>query len=342
MQIYLNSYGTYLHVKEAMFEIRVPNGKGATDTHHLAAKKVSAIILTVAGAVSSDAIRLALQHNIDIVLTDSSGHPLGRFWHAKLGSTTKIRKQQLRASLSEVGVRYTGIWLTAKLNGQIDLLKSLKKHRKKHHATIEERCERIRQLASSIDSCVAGARRIDTVAETLRGLEGTAGRLYFRTLSELIPEPYRFQGRSFRPASDPFNAFLNYGYGILYAKVEKALMIAGLDPYVGFMHRDDYNQKSMVFDFIEPYRVEVDQVVFRLFSGKKVITEQYGDLPGGVTLRKPGKEMLINALGEHWEGRKIRSGNRIRNRSNALLADAHRFAQELLEQDFQDLEIHEL
>lgn len=176
----------------------------------------------------------------------------------------------------------------------------------------------------------------------MRGLEGTAGRLYWQTLSELTPEPYRFSGRSFRPAVDAFNAFLNYGYGVLYSRVEKALMTAGLDPYVGFMHRDDYNQKSMVFDFIEPYRSLVDHVVFRLFSGKKINAAHYGDLAGGITLEKPGKEILIEALGNYLDGEKVRHHRRNRSRMNGMLADAHRFAQELLEVDDKELEIIEL
>jgi CRISPR-associated protein Cas1 len=342
MQIYLNSFGTYLHVKEEMFEIRVPSDGGGTTKHHLSAKKVTAIILTVAGALSSDAIRLALTHNVDLILADRSGQPLGRFWHAKLGSTTKIRKRQLAASIGSLGLEYTGRWLTAKLGAQADMLGRLKKHRKHHHELLDQRSERISELAVAIKTCVADTKLTKEVADTLRGLEGTAGRLYWQTLSELTPEPYQFKGRSFRPAADAFNAFLNYGYGVLYARVEKALMTAGLDPFVGFMHRDDYNQKSMVFDFIEPYRSLVDHVVFRLFSGKKVNATHYGDLAGGITLEKPGKELLIEALGNYLDGEKVRHHRRNRSRMNGMLADAHRFAQELLEIDDKEFEIIEL
>lgn len=339
MQIYLNSFGTYLHVKEAMFEIRVPAENGTTQRHHLAAHKVTAIILTVAGALSSDALRLALRHNVDIILADQSGQPLGRFWHAKLGSTSKIRKRQLEASLGREGLAYTGQWLVGKLEQQAEWLQQLKKHRKQHHELLDERSARIGELAVAIKTCVSGAEKTSEVADTLRGLEGTAGRLYWQTLSQLTPPPYSFSGRSFRPAADAFNAFLNYGYGVLYARVEKALMTAGIDPYVGFMHRDDYNQKSMVFDFIEPYRTYVDRVVFRLFSGKKVNTDHFGELAGGITLEKPGKELLIEALGDYLDGEKVRSGRRVRTRMNAMLADAHRFAQQLLGEEITDVEI---
>jgi len=329
MQLYLNSYGTYLHVKDAMFEVRVPQEEGPAHKHHFAAHKVTSIILTTSAALSTDAVELALKNNIDIIFADSSGFPLGRVWHSKLGSTTRIRKRQLEASLGAEGVQWTVGWLDRKLLNQLDFVKSLKRHRQALVAFLDDRREKIEQLRASI-TLQADAPRIDDIADTLRGLEGTAGRLYFESLSRALPEAHRFPGRSFRPAQDPFNAFLNYGYGVLYSRVEKALMIAGLDPYVGFLHRDDYNQKSMVFDFIEPYRIYVEEVVFRLFAGKQVNQGHTGELANGVTLNKEGKVLLIERLNQFTEVDKIRYQGRNQTRMNAMQMDAHRFANTLI------------
>ncbi|MGB3618754.1 MAG: CRISPR-associated endonuclease Cas1, partial [Catalinimonas sp.] len=260
MHLYLNSFGTYLHVKDEMFEVRVPPQRDGeaevpAQIHQFAAAKVRSIVMTTAGALSTDAVRLALRHNVDIVFSERSGQPLGRVWHSRLGSTTRIRKRQLAASLGPEALRYTRQWVGQKLQHQVAFLKDLKKHRAKQAEYLDGRVGKLEHLRASLD--LLAAERVDDVADTLRGLEGTAGRLYFETLSHLLPAPYRFAGRSSRPALDAFNAFLNYGYGVLYARTEKSLMLAGLDPYVGFLHRDDYNQKSMVYDFIEPYRAWV-------------------------------------------------------------------------------------
>ena len=102
------------------------------------------------------------------------------------------------------------------------------------------------------------------------GLEGSASKVYFDILALCIPERYRFNGRSRQPAKDPFNAFLNYAYGVLYSLVEKSCIIAGLDPYIGFLHTDNYSKPSLVFDIIENFRIYADRVVFRLFSKKMV------------------------------------------------------------------------
>ena len=103
MQLFLNTYGTYLHVKDDMFEVRIPKEK-ETEKHHFSAKKISSILLATSAALSTDAIRLAIENNVDLVFTHREGHPFARVWHSKLGSTTKIRKTQLQASMDERGV----------------------------------------------------------------------------------------------------------------------------------------------------------------------------------------------------------------------------------------------
>jgi CRISPR-associated protein Cas1 len=173
-------------------------------------------------------------------------------------------------------------------------------------------------------------QQVSEIAETLRGLEGTAGRIYFETLSRLLAKEYQFSGRSSRPAQDAFNAFLNYAYGMLYSKVERALIIAGLDPYLGFLHRDDYNQLSFVFDFIEPYRIYADTVVFRLFSAKKVNQSHTDQITNGFSLNQAGKELLVVAFNKYLEEDTIRYRGRNQTRSNGLQMDAHTFANSLI------------
>lgn len=328
MHLHINTYGTYVHVKDETFEIRQKNEQGVVEKKQFAAHKVTGIVMTTGSALSTDAIRLAMQHNVDLLFVEHDGDPIARIWHSKLGSTTKIRKSQLEASLSAEGLRWVKSWLLAKLGNQVDLIKDLKKHRPQHADFLNDKIMRIEALAVSIQRQEAAT--VAAVADTLRGLEGTAGRLYFETLSYVLPTDYRFSGRSRRPAADAFNAFLNYAYGILYSRVEKALMVAGVDPYLGFLHRDDYNQLSMVFDFIEPYRAWADETVFRLFSGKKVNQVHTAPLAQGVTLNAEGKALLVEAFGRFLDADSIRHRGRNLLRGVALQADAHQFANALI------------
>jgi len=327
MQIHLNSYGTYLHIKDKMFEIKVRKD-GAVTKHHIAAHKVQSVWVGEGIAISSDAVKLAIMHNIDVVYLNWNGMPLGRVWHTKLGSTTLIRKRQLEASMDAAAVVFVRQWLGRKVHNQLRFVKDLKKHRAQQAMFLEKKIVLMTKLHDSISKLEAN--RIEEVAEHVRGVEGTAGRLYFETISFVFPKGYQFNGRSFRPAKDAFNAFLNYGYGVLYSRVEKALILAGLDPYLGFLHRDDYNYKSMVYDFIEPYRVFIDKVVFTLFSSKKVKKIHTDDIANGMKLNKEGKELLITALNSYLDEQRVRYKGRNQTRGNIIHLEAHSFANHLI------------
>ncbi|MGO1751882.1 MAG: CRISPR-associated endonuclease Cas1, partial [Psychroflexus sp.] len=83
MQIFINTYGTYVHVKDDMFQIKIKQEKDKpVKINHIAAHKITSFIMSKGAALSTDAIALALKHNIDIVVVDYNGHPMGRFWHS--------------------------------------------------------------------------------------------------------------------------------------------------------------------------------------------------------------------------------------------------------------------
>ncbi len=335
MHIYINTYGTYIHIKDQVFEFKIPTGDGQTIKKYFAPQKITGIVITNGSAISTDAIVLAVKHQIDILVMDELGRPIGRFWHSRIGSTTKIRKHQLALTFSPHGTEFIKQWLTRKLKNQYDFLQRLKKNRPNKVEFIDNQANQIKALRDKIRN-IDDTRPIDTIADTLRGLEGTAGRIYFQTLSQLLTKQYQFSGRSMRPAKDQFNAFLNYAYGVLYSRVEKALMIAGLDPYVGIMHRDDYNLKSLVLDFIEPYRIWADETVFKLFSAKKINNSHTDKITGGFSLNKEGKQLLLQALTKFIDEDKINYKAKRRTRSDILLLEAIQFAMQVLNRPVPD------
>ncbi len=327
MQLFINTYGTYLHIKDNMFEVKT-NTNNEIQKHHYAASKVSGIVMSTGCVFSSDAVKLAIENNVDIVFVEHNGNPIGRVWHSRLGSTSKIRKAQLEASLNHTGLHFIKSWLGKKLEQEAEFISSLKKHRPGLNDFLSTKVEGIRAMNKKIQ--ILGNSIVSECSETIRGYEGTAGRFFFEALSECLPTSWQFNGRSNRPAKDAFNAFLNYAFGILYSRVEKALIIAGVDPYVGFMHRDDYNQLSFVFDFIEPYRIWAEETVFRLFSGKKVKRSHTDEITNGVSLNKEGKELLVPAFIKFIDETRLRHKGRNLTRSHILQLEAHAFANGLI------------
>ncbi len=341
MILFIDSYGAFLHVTDNMFEVRLKKGE-ETIKRKIAPAKIKSILLSKGISLSTDAVNLALTYNIDILFLEFDGTPYGRVWYSKLGSTTKIRKQQLIASITKEGLNFTKEWITGKLGNQVEFLKRLKKHRSEKAALFVNVTNKIETRIKAINELTG--KRTEDVAESIRGYEGAAGREYFSLLGKILPEEYRFETRSFRPARDQFNAFLNYAYGVLYSHVEKALIIAGIDPFVGFLHRDDYNQKSMVFDFIELYRIYAEEVVFKLFSAKKVNKKHTDEITGGVSLNKEGKLLLMDSLNKFLEDEKILFKNKKQARQNIIRLQAHAFASRLLKTKFnmQEVEYYDL
>jgi len=321
MQLVINSYGSYLQKNGDCFKVKKDD-----QVFEVSVKKVSSIMITTAAYITTDAIKLAMDHNIDIIFLDEFGDPFGRVWHSKLGSTTLIRRRQLEIAETEDGLKLAISWVRNKFDNQIELLKRLRTTRTQKSAEITAYIEKLENCRSSLDN-VSGI--IDDRRGTIMGIEGSGGRIYFECLSFLMPDRYQFEGRSRNPAKDEFNALLNYSYGVLYSKVEKACIIAGLDPYVGIIHTDHYNKKSLVFDLIENFRIWADETVINLFAGRKVKQEHFDKLKNGFTLNKDGKALLIESLSKFLD-ESIRYGGRNIKREDVIQFECHRIANSLI------------
>ncbi|RZD18541.1 MAG: CRISPR-associated endonuclease Cas1 [Candidatus Acididesulfobacter diazotrophicus] len=322
MQLIINTYGSYLQKNGECFKVKKDD-----QIFEVSVKKVSSILITTAAYITTDSIKLAIDNNIDIIFLDDFGDPFGRIWHPKLGSTTLIRRRQLEISSTQEGLNIVKKWIKTKFDNQINLLVSLRNTRTKKSKEITYCIEQLKNIEKKFDE-IDGL--ISEIRDTIMGIEGLGAKIYFNCISFLMPDRYKFKERSRNPAKDEFNALLNYSYGILYSKIEKACIIAGLDPYVGILHTDHYNKKSMVFDIIENYRIWADEIVINLFAGRKVKQEHFNKLKNGLTLNKEGKAVLIDAY-TNFMDESIRYKGRNIKRDNIIQFDCHRFANDLIE-----------
>lgn len=324
MQLIINTYGAYLQKNGDCFKLKTNEG-----VFEISYKKVSSILISTAGCISTDAVKMAVENDIDIVFIDKHGNPYGRIWHPRLGSTARIRRKQLGISGTEQGFRLALQWVRTKFKNQMGLLNRLKEAQPSKSPSIASSIKKLRAIARGLDA-LSGT--IEEKRNALMGLEGKGTSIYFAALNSLMPEEFRFKSRSRNPAKDHFNAFLNYAYGVLYSKVERACIVAGLDPYVGFIHADHYNKKSLVFDLMENYRIWAEEVVMDLFIEGKVKQEHCDRVPGGWVLNKEGKALLLEALFNFMEETINYRGRNIR-RNIVIQFDCHRLAQRLLKGD---------
>lgn len=295
MELVLNTFGTSLSRDNEGFVILAKEGKQC-----IPAEGITSIQISRGAQITSDAVLLAIEREIEVLFMDRSGRPMGRIWSPKYGSVSTIRKGQLSFTFSKEAVAWIRDVISRKIENQQALILMMIPRSPEMEVAARKAINRLEDYRTKING-VEGEIVAD-VAPTLRGWEGLASKIYFNALNLFLPEAYRFKERSQHPAVDITNALLNYGYGLLYGKIEGALIKAGIDPYVGVMHRDDYNRPVLVYDVIELYRVWVDYVVCSLLM-QQVITDEYYSVrdDGSYWLEALGRRVLIQSLNDYLD-----------------------------------------
>lgn len=295
MELVLNTFGTSLQVVDGLFLVVHKDGK-----QNIEPARIKSILISKGARISSDAALLAIENEIDVMFVDKMGKPVGRVWSIKYGSVSTIRRKQLDFIYSPKAVKWVKEIIRQKIDNQIGFLLTMNPNEERLKNIIERTVAKLqayRQKVSETD-----APFVSDIAHTLRGWEGAAGRAYLDAVSQLLPEKYRFALRSQHPAKDIFNCLLNYGYGMLYGKVEGALIKAGIDPYAGIFHRDEYNRPAMAYDVIELFRVWIDYVVFNLCTQKVIDEDCYSvNEENSYWLENMGKRILIQSINDYFD-----------------------------------------
>lgn len=133
--------------------------------------------------------------------------------------------------------------------------------------------EAVKRASASIDRILDDLPRAAD-ADSVRGLEGMAAAEYFAVFNQLIvdqKEDFVFTDRNRRPPLDPVNSLLSFVYTLLAHDVRSAIETVGLDPAVGFLHRDRPGRPGLALDLMEEFRpVIADRLVLSLINRRQV------------------------------------------------------------------------
>ncbi|WP_329743294.1 type I-C CRISPR-associated endonuclease Cas1c [Dyella sp. A6] len=131
---------------------------------------------------------------------------------------------------------------------------------------------------------------IDVDVDVLRGLEGEAAQAYFGVFNQLIRADspmLHFGGRNRRPPRDAFNALLSFIYTLLTHDCRSALETVGLDPAVGFLHRDRPGRPSLALDLAEEFRPLLgERLALSLINRKQLNEHDFRQMENGAVLLK--------------------------------------------------------
>jgi CRISPR-associated protein Cas1 len=125
--------------------------------------------------------------------------------------------------------------------------------------------------------------------DLIRGKEGEAAKVYFDVFDHLIianKNDFYLKDRNRRPPLDNVNALLSFLYTILVHDIESALESVGLDPAVGFLHRDRPGRPSLALDLMEEFRPYLaDRLALSLVNRQQI-------KPGGFKKTETGAVLM--------------------------------------------------
>jgi len=178
--------------------------------------------------------------------------------------------------------------VAAKLRRQRCWLASLRDERPDARRHLDRATDRLRRLETAVPDA-------DTLA-ALRGLEGSAGRVFFAAYRHLFPAGLGFDGRRRRPPPDPVNAALSLAYTLLHHRAVQMAWAAGLDPLIGFYHETAWGRESLACDLIEPWRPCVEAWVYDWFRTRWLDATHFHRKGDTCLLGKAGRQRFFAAF----------------------------------------------
>ena len=252
----LSGFGLFLSKKSERLLVR----KGKDVIYQFPFFRLNEVVVGSRGiTVSSDLLEEMCIRGIRLSFLDHSGKPYAMVTSPMLTATVQARREQILAFTDKRGLEFCKAVVLGKIKNQERLLryfgKYIKKEAEDRFARIEDTAAQLRALWKKVPGIDAGC--VNEARGTLMGTEGTAGRIYWEAVKEIIGHRVEFLGREQRGATDGVNSLLNYGYGILYSQIWGAVLNAGLEPFAGFLHVDRPGKPSLVLDLVEEFRQPV-------------------------------------------------------------------------------------
>ena len=257
---FLKGYGCAVSLKNN--EVTLKNGLSPfsdsreIETFYVTKIPYEKIILSGKGYVSTEAVKLLTENNVQLLITDTYGNPISYMSHIMDSDTsTKYRMGQYDtfrdSKKKEHLMRKVSI---DKLDAQIRLLKRIEAD--------PETIAKLSKYRSSVESLFTKRHFLT--------LESRVGHIYFNEYTRHFHSDYEFVSRhgmglrmTNQNAGDIVNSLLNYGFTVLAGEITKFVNGLGLDAYFGFYHKTHHSFQALVYDLIEPFRPLVEYAVFK-------------------------------------------------------------------------------
>ncbi|MEW5897565.1 MAG: CRISPR-associated endonuclease Cas1 [Bacillota bacterium] len=317
-ELYITDYGVALGKKSERLVVKEKNQV----VMEVPFRDLTQVTIASSGvSLSYDVIRECVEYGVQINFLSSSGKPYARLTSPHLTGTVITRREQILAYQDGRGLYLAKCFVEGKLKNQAHLVKYFAKYRRGADAVLFEALQTVARCLENAHRELDGitGANIEEVRGQILSVEGRAAQQYWEAVELLLSGRTEFNGREHRGAADPVNAALNYGYGILYSQIWGAVMLAGLEPFAGFLHTDRPGKPSLILDLIEEFRpAVVDRTIISLFTrGGAVAMEEDKITPE--SRREIARRVLERLDGEeNYEGKKYKLRTIIQMQSRRL------------------------
>jgi len=262
----IDQYGTTLGVKDGRFQVRIKEENTWKTIADISPTELDSIAITTQGvSITAAAIELAAKYGLDLTFI-TKNKPIARLIPATYGSSLKTWiKQIYHTTHKDRRTKIAQAFIEGKIHNQKIVLQSFHKtlQTTDKNNTIRNSIEELKKW----EIIVKQAKDWKEVGQ----IEAKAAQEYWKAIKTLIPQTLGFQKRLKKwdlppeETPDPFNIALNIGYSILAKETWKAIFIANLNPYIGFLHAKRPGRISLVYDLMEEFRpIAVDRPLIKL------------------------------------------------------------------------------
>jgi CRISPR-associated protein Cas1 len=287
--LYVTSQGSYLSRESDTVLVRV---EGETK-FRVPIRNLDGIVCFGLVSLSPQLMALCTEHGVTISFLTEHGRYLARVQGPVSGNVLLRREQYRRADSSDSSADVARSVVIGKIaNSRTVLLRAARERPECDGAGA------IGKAVTHLQDLLKGMQESDLL-ETIRGREGDAARTYFGVFDHMITaqrEDFFFHGRSRRPPLDNMNALLSFLYALLLHDVISALEAVGLDPAVGYLHRDRPGRPGLALDLMEEFRpVLADRVAVSLVNRQQVHGKGFERTETGAVTMDEGtrKEVLV-------------------------------------------------
>ena len=288
--LYILSRGIYVKKEGEALVVR----KDKSTLQKIPAVTLSSVVCFGNTRISPSAMHSCVAGGISISYLSVYGRFLARI-QGPVSGNVLLRKEQYRKSDSpKESARIARTIVSAKIaNSRMVFQRALRDHLDVMDAA---------QTVATIDKLSQNTRSVleENDLDRIRGIEGDAARTYFESFHSLIvaqQNDFIFRDRNRRPPLDRINALLSFLYTLLYHDIRSALEAVGLDPAVGYLHRDRPGRMSLALDLMEEFRAAfADRLALSLINRRQISAADFRTTESGaILLQDAGRRAVVAA-----------------------------------------------